>query len=76
MDLQGTAVVTLSVRDFHNFRDTAMIIKDLVCRIVDIVLPFLEDDDRVELMDVLVISLREHASNFLEQIRDNAPITG
>lgn len=53
-----------------------MIILDLTCRIDDIVLPFLEDDDRVELMDALVISLREHASNLLGQIRDKAPISG
>lgn len=76
MELQDSTVLALSVQEFHNFRDTAMIIMDLACRIDDIVLPFVEGDDRIELMDALVISLREHASNLLEQIRDKAPIAG
>lgn len=46
-----------------------MIVLELSQQIDDIVLPVVEDDERIELLDVLVISLREHAKILLEKIR-------
>ena len=69
MKLQNPDVVTLPAQVLSDIKRTAMVVLELSQQIDDIVLPVMENDERIELLDVLVISLREHAKILLEKIR-------
>ena len=62
-------VVTMPVQNFADIKSAAMIIVELSQKIDDIVLPMVEGDERIEFLDTLVISLREHARVLLEKVK-------
>lgn len=67
--MQSPEVMTLPVQVFSNIKTTAMVVLELSHQIDDIVLPVAEGDERLTLLDSLVISLREHAKVLLDEIR-------
>lgn len=67
--MQGPEEVTLPAQVFSNIKSSAMVMVELSRQIDDIVLPMVEGDERLQLLDTLIISLREHAMVLLEKIR-------
>lgn len=67
--MQSSEVMTLPVQVFSNIKTTAMVVLELSHQIDDIVLPVAEGDERLTLLDALVISLREHAKVLLDEVR-------
>ncbi|MDX5414193.1 MAG: hypothetical protein LPK02_14235 [Rhodobacterales bacterium] len=69
LKMQGPEEVTLPAQVFSNIKSSAMVMVELSRQIDDIVLPMVEGDERLQLLDTLIISLREHAMVLLEKIR-------
>lgn len=67
--MQGPEEVTLPAQVFSDIKSSAMVMVELSRQIDDIVLPMVEGDERLQLLDTLIISLREHAMVLLEKIR-------